>query len=79
MESHNRDLLVLYKSNIDKQTIDEAVECLHNILKNVECNEVFCAVHELVTRTKITQKPKEILKAIVLHQLKPFHFLINRN
>ena len=79
MKSHNRDLLVLYKFSINKQTIDETVECLHTILKKVECNEVFCIAHELVTRSKITQKPKEILKAIALKNLKPFYFLINKN
>lgn len=79
MKNHNRDLLILYKTNTTQESLERAVECLHNILMRVECNEVFCQVHELVKRYKITHKPKNILKAITYVELKPFHFLINKN
>jgi hypothetical protein len=55
------------------------VECLHQILLQVECEEVFCLAHELVTRSKITSKPGAIRKATAKANLKPFHFLLNKN
>ena len=75
----DRDLLVLVRTNATQQSLEDAVECLHKILLSVECAEVFCAVHELVKRSHITQKPKAILKAIADEELKPFFFLINKN
>ena len=75
----DRDLLVLVRTNSNQQTLEEAVECLHKILLSVERTEAFCNAHELVRRNKITGKQKHILKAIQAEELKPFHFLINRN
>jgi hypothetical protein len=79
MKNHNRDLLLLYKANVNQEALEKAVECLHKILLRVECNEVFCNSHELVKRTFISRKPKAILKAITMPELKPFYFLINKN
>ena len=75
----DRDLLVLVRTNSAQQSLEEAVECLHNILLRVECAEVFCGSHELVKRNKISHKAKAILKAISKEELKPFYFLINKN
>ena len=75
----DRDLLVLVRTNSTQQSLEEAVECLHKILLNIECADVFCAAHELVKRNRITQKAKAILKAIADEELKPFYFLINKN
>lgn len=80
MKNYNRDLLLLYKEEVyNDDLLQKEVECLHEILMNVECNEVFCKVHELATRSKITRKSKTIIKAIAGPDLKPFHFLINKN
>lgn len=80
MKNYDRDLLVLYKADVyNEDLLQREVECLHNILLQVERNEAFCAAHELVTRNKITSKTKSILKAISYFRLKPFHFLINKN
>jgi hypothetical protein len=80
MKNYNRDLLLLYKEEVyNDDLLQKEVECLHEILMNVERNNVFCVAHELVTRYKITQKAKSIIKAIVWPELKPFYFLINKN
>jgi hypothetical protein len=77
MKDH--DLLVLLNTNTNQQSLEETVECLHKILLNVECDDVFCEAHELVMRTKITTKTKKILKAASFEHLKPFYFLLNKN
>lgn len=80
MNNYNRDLLLLYKEEVyNDDLIQYQVECLHRILLTVEQSEVFCRVHELVNRYKITRKKKAILKAIEWPELKPFYFLINKN
>ncbi|MGN6166255.1 MAG: hypothetical protein ACTHOF_17115 [Flavisolibacter sp.] len=80
MKNYDRDLLLLYKTEIfSEDLLQHEVECLHKILLNVECKDRFCAAHELVTRSKITQKTKAILKAVKHSTLKPFYFLINKN
>lgn len=79
MKNHNRDLLVLFKAQNNKESFEETVECLHRMLRNVECHDVFCQAHELAKRTFISRKRSAILNAIELPELKPFHFLINKN
>jgi hypothetical protein len=80
MKNYDRDLLVLYKSEMySEDLLQHEVECLHKILLQVERNDIFCSAHELATRIKITQKTKAIVKAISQTRLKPFHFLINKN
>jgi len=80
MKNYNRDLLLLYKTEVySEDLLQHEVECLHRILLNVECNDVFCKTHELVTRSKITGRARAILKAARHSSLKPFHFLINKN
>jgi hypothetical protein len=80
MKNYDRDLLVLYKADVyNDDLLQHEVECLHKILLQVERNDIFCIAHELVTRSKITDKTKSILKAISHLRLKPFHFLINKN
>jgi len=80
MKNYDRDLLVLYKADVyNEDLLQREVECLHQLLMRVEGNDVFCRVHELVTRTKITSKAKAILRATKYFRLKPFHFLINKN
>ena len=79
MKNHNRDLLVLYKSRMGEESLEATGECLHQILRQVECLNVFCQVHELAKRTRITQKRSSLLRAIEFAELKPFNFLINKN
>jgi hypothetical protein len=80
MKNYNRDLLLLYKTEVySEDLLQHEVECLHQILLNVEGNDVFCTAHELVTRSKITNKTKLILKAVSHSALKPFYFLLNKN
>jgi hypothetical protein len=80
MKNYDRDLLVLYKADVyNDDLLQHEVECLHRILLQVERNDIFCIAHELVTRNRITDKTKSILKAISHLRLKPFNFLINKN
>ena len=80
MKNYNRDLLLLYKMEVySEDLLQHEVECLHRILLKVEDNDAFCTAHELVTRSKITDKTKAILKAVKRTTLKPFYFLINKN
>lgn len=80
MKNYDRDLLVLYKSDVyNEDLLQHEVERLHKILLRVERNDVFCLAHELVTRNRITQKTQALLKAISNFRLKPFCFLINKN
>ena len=80
MKNYDRDLLVLYKADVyNEDLLQHEVECLHKILLQVERNDVFCLAHQLVTRNKITERVKAILKSISHIKLKPFHFLINKN
>ena len=80
MKNYNRDLLLLYRMDVfSEDLLQHEVECLHKILFQVERNEAFCTAHEVVLRSKITSKPKHILKATANSTLKPFQFLINKN
>ena len=80
MQNYNRDLLVLFRPDIySEDLLQKEVEGLHKILLRVEKNDVFCIAHELITRTRITSKARLILKAVSNNELKPFHFLFNKN
>ncbi len=80
MNNYNRDLLLMYRTEVfSDDLLQHEVECLHNILRMVECNEIFCRAHELVTKFSITSKPKAIVNAIGNIKLKPFYFLLNKN
>lgn len=80
MKNYNRDLLLLYNVDVySEDLLQHQVECLHQILVKVESDEVFCAAHELVMRSKLTINPKAIRKAVQNYHLKPFQFLINKN
>ena len=80
MKNYDRDLLVLYKADVyNEDLLQHEVECLHKILLQVERNDIFCMAHELVTRNRLTDKARIILKAISHIKLKPFYFLINKN
>ena len=80
MKNYDRDLLVLYKADVyNEDLLQREVENLHQILLRVERTDIFCSVHELVTRNKITQKARSILKSTRQLKLKPFQFLINKN
>jgi len=80
MKNYNRDLLLLYKEEVyNDDLLQKEVECLHEILMRVECNDNFCLAHELMTRNRITRKAKHIIKSIASPELKPFNFLINKN
>jgi hypothetical protein len=80
MKNYDRDLLVLYKADVfNEDLLQREVENLHQILLKVERSDIFCFAHELVTRNKITQKAKSILRATRHLRLRPFQFLINKN
>jgi hypothetical protein len=80
MKNDQRDLLVLLKTpSLTGADFEKHIECLHQVLLQVENNDTFCTAHELVKRIKITQKKKSILKAVSSVELKPFYFLINKN
>ncbi|MBI1344350.1 MAG: hypothetical protein GC171_15625 [Terrimonas sp.] len=80
MENLNRDLLVLLRTEfMNPDELEQEVSCINDILHYAESPENFCTAHELVVRTKITQKPRKILKAIRQVELAPFYFLINKN
>ena len=80
MKNRNRDLLVLLKTtSLNGDDFEKHIDCLHNVLLQVECNDVFCQAHELVARNSITLKKKKIMRAIESAELKPFYFLINKN
>ena len=80
MKNYDRDLLVLYKADVyNEDLLQKEVENLHQILLRVERGDIFCRSHELVTRNKITQKARSILKAARHFRLRPFQFLVNRN
>ncbi len=80
MPAHRRDIILLVrKENMLAQNIDEEIGRLHRIIDTVETPDAFCRAHELVHRNHITQKKFTILNAIAEGQLRPFHFLINKN
>ena len=80
MINRNRDLLLLMKTpSASNEAFEKHVEGLHNVLLRVENSDAFCAAHELATRTCITQKRTRLLRAVAAAELKPFHFLINKN
>lgn len=80
MKYGKRDLLVLLKPDAENPSaLDGQLASLHALLVNVERSDIFCSAHELVTRNRITQKPRKILKAVSFVELRPFEFLINKN
>ena len=80
MKNRNRDLLLLLKTtSFSEAAFEKHLNELHKVLVQVECNDVFCAAHELVTRNQITSKKSKLLRAIAKADLKPFYFLINKN
>lgn len=55
MHNYNRDIILLLKEQrIYRHDIE--VKKLHALIASVEKIEVFCTVHELVVRNRITQK-----------------------
>ncbi|MFV0604472.1 MAG: hypothetical protein ACK5NK_01405 [Niabella sp.] len=80
MSYKGRDIILLVKSeSIDEEDIKLAMEHLHVVIDTVEKKEIFCNVHELVTRNRITRKSFKIMEAIRHHTLQPFYFLLNKN
>jgi hypothetical protein len=80
MINRNRDLLLLMKTpSASNEAFEKHVEALHSVFLRVECPDAFCIAHELATRNSITQKRNKLLRASATAELKPFHFLINKN
>ena len=80
MRNYNRKLLVIVKNNfLSDQAIDHQMECLNEILAEVEIPRQFCLSHELVNRNHITRNPGKILKESRHRHLRAFRFLINKN
>lgn len=80
MHPFDRNLMVLLRTEfMSEQSIEQEVENIHNILIDVEVPEIFCEVHELATRNRISNNPNKILMASLEPELKAFCFLINKN
>lgn len=80
MRNPGRDLLVLIKHDFtSEQAIDREIKYLNRILQQTENSLQFYKAHELVNRNYITSAVSKIAKAIRRAELKPFHFLINKN
>jgi hypothetical protein len=80
MKRTNHEILILAKSHyLNESAIEKEMECLNNLLMQIESPENFCKAHELVNRNSITQNSRKILKAIKYQELKPFRFLIGKN
>ena len=80
MKSYSRDLLLLLKKTpFSSEQLEKEMACLNRILMQVECPEAFCIAHQLATRFTISDKWKDLLKITISGELKPFHFLINKN
>ncbi len=60
MKNYNRDLLLLYKTEVySEDLLQHEVECLHQILLQVERNDVFCGLTNWlpVQKLQANQKP----------------------
>lgn len=80
MINRNRDLLLLMKAtSVSDKAFEKHVEELHKVLLQIEGSEAFCAAHELATRNRITRKKARLLRVMTTAELKPFHFLVNKN
>jgi len=80
MKRVNRDLLVLLRTELlSKEELELEVASLNRMVVQVESENSFCQAHELVTRYRITQRRKSLLKARRSNPLKPFHFPLNKN
>ena len=80
MQPSNHTLLVLLRNEfMSESAIKKVVENLNELLKEYGSTEKFCHAHELMTRNRITSRPRKILNAISQVELKAFHFLINKN
>lgn len=80
MISANRNLLIIIRNEfMTEQAIETEVRCLNHILSFTESSAVFCNVHELVDRYRITNRPNRILSESQFYTLRPFRFLVNKN
>ncbi len=82
MNKSNRDLLVLFKEELmTPQSIEHAVELLHELLYNVERIENLVTAHEVINlnKYKIYNKFHIVRDTIRKKELKPFVFLNNKN
>jgi hypothetical protein len=64
---------------IRDQMKEKELQFLENIFLHAEKREVFCKVHELVNRNRITQNHRRIYKESLHFRLRPFRFLLNKN
>ena len=82
MNKSNRDLLVLFKEELmTPQSIEHAVELLHELLYDVERIENLVTAHEVINlnKYKIYNKFHIVRDTIRKKELKPFIFLNNKN
>ena len=82
MNKSNRDLLVLFKEELmTPQSIEHAVELLHELLYDVERIENLVTAHEVINlnKYKIYNKFHIVRDTIRQKELKPFIFLNNKN
>ncbi|MDP4283083.1 MAG: hypothetical protein Q8891_01565 [Bacteroidota bacterium] len=81
MDKFNRDLLVLFKQELNPQAIEHEVELLHELLFYVEKIDNVVVSYEVVNVNKYSiTSEKQIVRETISHrQLKPFVFLNNKN
>ena len=82
MNKSNRDLLVLFKEELmTPQSMEHAVDLLHELLFDVEKIENLVTAHEVINlnKYKIYNKFHIVRDTIRQKELKPFVFLNNKN
>jgi len=76
----DRDLLVLFKNKfMSELAMEQEVEYLNKILRQIERPGEFCKAHELARRNRITRKAQKLMAAMHHIQLRPFWFFISKN
>ncbi|RXK83578.1 hypothetical protein [Filimonas effusa] len=83
MNTPNRDLLVLTKSNThDPGAQETEIEMLNELLVHVESIDAFSIANEIIhfPKHKIFSTPDQVKRQIVKRSLaKPFVFICNKN
>jgi hypothetical protein len=82
MKPSNRDLLVLVKDDsMNQSQIELELEKLNSLLFQLETVDSFCTAHEIfdITKHKVVDNRKKIVRMIHQPELKPFQFICNKN
>jgi hypothetical protein len=82
MKNGSRDLLFMSKSDeINEQAFEHELQCLNNILYQVESFSNFSLVNEIidVNAGKVIRKKQQIQRILLEKKHKPFVFIYNKN